>query len=139
MATLLLFDDIKPFENTFFERLARSLLRLKILEIINQLEQQEKTTAMKTNAVFDHIAVLILYDIHMDYAEQFLYQMGLSSLIDLVIDTDILWKIITENNEQATENCSKVGTLRTSKPSYQSIDVIRNFFLLAHYVKHGNE
>ena len=139
VTTLLLFDDIQPFENIFFEQLARSLPRLKTLEIFNQLEQQEKTTAMKTNAVFDHLAALILYDIHMDYAEQFLYRMNLSSLTELVIDTDILLKIIAENNEQARKNCSRVGTLQTSKPLYQSIDAIRNFFPLAFYVRHRDE
>ena len=49
MTTLLLFDDVKPFEKVFFEQVARSLPRLETLEVINQLEQQEKTTAMKTN------------------------------------------------------------------------------------------
>ena len=139
VTSLLLFDDVKPFENIFFERLARSLPRLKILEIINQLEQQEKTTSMKININFPHLAVLILLDIHMEYAEQFLYRMNLSSLIELVIDTDILLKIIGENDQQARDNCSNIGTLTTSKPCYQSIDVIRNFFPLARYVKHGNE
>ena len=46
---LLLFDDVKPFENVFFERVARALPHLKTLEIFNQLEQQEKTTAQQTN------------------------------------------------------------------------------------------
>ncbi|CAF1123221.1 unnamed protein product, partial [Rotaria sordida] len=70
---LLLFDDVKPFENIFFERLTRALPRLRTLEIINQLEQQEKSlSVMKTNIDFPHLAVLILYDIHIDYAEQFI-------------------------------------------------------------------
>jgi len=93
---------------------------------------------MKTDIYFGHLAVLILYDIHMDYAEQFLSQIHLS-LIELVINKDILLKIIAENDQQARENCSRVGTLLTSKPSYESIDAIRNFFPLAHYVKHRNE
>ena len=131
VTTLLLFDDIKPFEKIFFERLAQCLPRLKTLEIINQLEQQEKATAMKTHIVFAHLAVLILYDIHMDYAEQFLYQINLSSLIELVIDKDILWKIIAENNEQARKNCSRVGTLHTFIPSNESTALIPNFFPLA--------
>ncbi|CAF2790156.1 unnamed protein product [Rotaria sp. Silwood2] len=36
---LLLFDDVKPFESIFFERVTQALPRLKTLEIINQLEQ----------------------------------------------------------------------------------------------------
>jgi hypothetical protein len=140
VTTLSLFDDVKPFESIFFERLVRALPRLKTLEIINQLEQQEKTTtAIKADIDFGHLAVLILYDIHMDYAEQFLYQIHLPSLIELAINKDVLLKIIAENDQQARENCSRVGTLLTSKPSYQSIDAIRNFFPLAHYVKHRNE
>jgi len=38
---LLLFDDIKPFENGFFERMARALPHLKTLNVFNQLEQEE--------------------------------------------------------------------------------------------------
>ncbi|CAF3662211.1 unnamed protein product [Rotaria sp. Silwood1] len=129
VTTLLLFDDVKPFKSVFFERVARALPRLQTLEIINQLEQQEKTaTTMKTDIDFGHLVVLILYDIHMDYAEQFLCQIHLSSLIELVINKDILLKIIAENDQQARENCSRVGTLLTSKPSYESIDAIRKFF-----------
>ena len=139
VTTLLLFDDVKPFESIFFERLARALPQLKTLEIINQLEQREKTTAMKTNIDFAHLAVLILYDIHTDYAEQFLCQMDLSALIELAINKDILLTIIAENHQRARDNCSRVGTLLTSKPSYESIDAIRNFFPLAHYVKHWKE
>ena len=131
VTTLLLFDDVKPFESIFFERLTQCLPRLKTLEIINQLEQQEKATAMKTNITFDHLAVLVLYDTHVDYAEQFLYRMNLSSLIELVLSRDILWRIIAENNEQARQNCSRVGTLYTFIPSKESSDLISNFFPLA--------
>ncbi|CAF4919924.1 unnamed protein product, partial [Rotaria sp. Silwood2] len=80
---LLLFDDIKPFESVFFERVARALPRLRTLEIINQLEQQEKTTTKKINIDFAHLTVLILYDIHMDYAQQFLCQIYLPTLEQL--------------------------------------------------------
>ncbi|CAF4606074.1 unnamed protein product, partial [Rotaria sp. Silwood2] len=90
---LLLFDDIKPFESVFFERVAQTLPRLRTLEIINQLEQQEKTTVKKISIDFAHLAVLILYDIHMDYAQQFLCQIHLPSLIELAINQDILLTI----------------------------------------------
>ena len=131
VTTLLLFDDVKPFESIFFERVAQYLPRLKTLEIINQLEQQEKTTAMKTDITFDHLAVLILYDTHVNYAEQFLYRMNLSSLIELVLGRDILWRIIAEKDERARQNCSRVGTLHTFIPSDESNDLISNFFPLA--------
>ncbi|CAF3952241.1 unnamed protein product, partial [Rotaria sordida] len=114
---LLLFDDVKPFESIFFERVARALPQLRTLEIFNQLEQQEKTTAKKISIDFTHLAVLILYDIHIDYAQQFLCQIHLPSLIELVINKDILLTIIDENQQQARDNCSRVGTIRTSKPS----------------------
>jgi hypothetical protein len=64
---LLFFDGIKPFE-----RVARALPPLRTLEIINQLEQREKMIARTTNMDFPHLATLILYDIHMNYVEQFL-------------------------------------------------------------------
>ncbi|CAF4004142.1 unnamed protein product [Rotaria sordida] len=130
---LLLFDDVKPFESIFFERVARALSRLRTLEIINQLEQQEKTTTQKTNIDFPHLAVLILYDIHIDYAEEFLCQIHLPSLIELAINKDMLLKIISQNQQQARHNCSKVARLLTSKSSHQSIDTIRNFFPQADY------
>lgn len=39
---LLLFDDVKPFENHFFSRFARALPNLKTLEVFNELEQQRQ-------------------------------------------------------------------------------------------------
>jgi hypothetical protein len=139
VTTLLLFDDVKPFESVFFECVARTLLQLKTLEIINQLEQQDKITASKININFPHLAVLILYDIHLDYAQQFLCQIHLSSLIELAINKDILFTIIAQNQQQARENCSRVRTIITSKPSYESIDIIQDFFPLAYYRKHSQE
>ncbi|CAF1264332.1 unnamed protein product [Rotaria sordida] len=131
VTTLLLFDDVKPFESIFFEHVARALPRLKTLEIINQLEQREKTTTMKTNINFAHLPVLILYDIHINYAKQFLCQMDLSSLIELAINKDILLTIVAQNHPQARDNCSRVETLLTSKQLDESIDPIQNFFPLA--------
>ncbi|CAF1300919.1 unnamed protein product [Adineta steineri] len=141
VTTLLLFDDVKPFERIFFERLARALPRLKTLEIINQLEQQEKPVAasINSNIDFTHLAVLILYDIHINYAEQIFYQSHLPALIELAIDKDILLTIMDQNQQQAKDNCSRVNRLLTSKPSYESRDAIRNFFPLAFYVKHFDE
>jgi hypothetical protein len=56
-------------------RLARALPRLRTLEIINRIEQQEKSVlVMKTNIDFSRLSVLILYDIHIDYAEQKCYE-----------------------------------------------------------------
>jgi hypothetical protein len=139
VTNLLLFDDVEPFESVFFQRVAQALPRLRTLEIINQLEQREKTIATHTNIDFHHLAVLILYDIHLDYAEQFLSQIHLPSLIELYTDKEILFKIIAQNQQQARDNCSRVGIIRTSTPSYQSIDTIQNFFPRAYYMKHPKD
>jgi hypothetical protein len=136
---LLLFDDVQPFESIFFERVARTLFQLKTLEIINQLEQREKENVSKIHIHFPHSVVLILYDIHLDYAEQFLCQIHLSSLIELAINKDILFTIIAQNHQQERQSCSKVATIQTSKLSYESIDIVRDFFPLAYYVKHVKE
>ena len=136
VTSLLLFDDIKPFESIFFQRVARALPRLRTLDIINQLKQEE---TKKITIDFAHLSVLILYDIHISYAQQFLSQINLPSLIELAINKDILLTIIDQNQQQARDNCSRVGTILTSKPSFESIDIIRNFFPLAYYVKHSKE
>lgn len=51
---------------------------------------------------------------HLNYAEQFLYQIHLTSLIKLAI-------------KQAVSNRSRMVTLFIFEPSYESIDTIRNF------------
>jgi hypothetical protein len=67
---LLLFDDVKSFENVFVDCVTQVLPRLRTLEISNQLEQQEKTI---TNPIeFSHLSKLILHKIHIDYGEQLL-------------------------------------------------------------------
>ena len=139
LPSYILFDDIKPFEYVFFEGLAKALPRLRTLEIINQLEQQEKTTSKKINLAFPDLSVLILYNIHIDYAQLFLCQINLPSLIEFAINKDIMFNIIEQNQQKARDNCSTVGTILTTEPCYQSINIIRNFFPLAHYVKHSTE
>ena len=128
---LLLFDDVKPFENVFFENMARALPRLRTLEIYNQLKPRKTIPSKKNDIQFSHLSVLILYNIHIDYAKLFLCQLHLPSLIELAIDKDILLEVISQNQEQARVNASKVGTLITSMSSNGSIDTIRNFFPLA--------
>ncbi|CAF3726374.1 unnamed protein product [Rotaria sordida] len=128
---LLLFDDVKPFENLFFARIARDLSHLKTLELFNELEQQEKTKVTTNNIEFTHLSTLLLFDIHMDYAEQFLYRSHLPSLIELAIHEDILLAIITQDQQQARNNCSKVEHLVTLETLDDSIDAVRNFFPLA--------
>ncbi|CAF3822736.1 unnamed protein product, partial [Rotaria sp. Silwood1] len=98
-----LFDDVKPFESLFFARLTRALPHLKTLELFNELEQQDKTT---NNIEFTHLSTLIPFDIHMDYAEQFLHRSHLPCLIELAINKYILLTIIAQDQQQARDNCS---------------------------------
>ncbi|UJR11549.1 hypothetical protein I4U23_015729 [Adineta vaga] len=98
---LLLFDDVKSFENAFFERIAQVLPRLQTLEIINPLERREKCATTKINIIFPHLTVLILYDSHMDYTELFLFEIHLPSLIELAIDKDMLFTLIAQNQHRS--------------------------------------
>jgi len=75
----------------------------------------------------------------MNYVEQFLCLTQLSSLIELAINKDILFTIISQNQQQARDNCSRVRTIQTSEPSYESINTIRNCFPLAYYGKPKKE
>ncbi|CAF3704826.1 unnamed protein product [Rotaria socialis] len=136
---LLLFDDIQPFESAFFESVSRTLPHLKTLDIMNELEQQEKIETTTNNLEFTHLTTLILFDIHLDYAEQLLCRSHLPSLIELAIDSNILLKIIAQDQQQAKGNCSRIGTLLTSHPFYHSIDTLRNFFPRDSYVQHPKE
>ncbi|CAF1411759.1 unnamed protein product [Rotaria sp. Silwood1] len=108
---LLLFDDVKPFEHGFFQRVTQALPHLKVLEVFNLLEQEEKSTTTNNSIEFRHLATLILHDIHADYAEQLLYRTYLPCLIELVIRNDVLLTIINQNQQQVKDNCSKVETL----------------------------
>ena len=126
---LLLFDDLKSFEHIFFERVSRSLPRLRTLEVINQIEQEEKS---KRSIQFQHLTILILHDIHVDYAEQLLCRSYLPCLIELVIRHNALSTIIDENNQQAKKNCSKVETLQLVEPWIEPTSVHLEFFPCLH-------
>ena len=113
---LILFDDIKPFEHVFFQRVAQVLPRLKVLEVFNLLQQEEKNQATNNSIEFRHLTTLILHDIHADYVEQLLCRTYLPCLIELVIRNDLLLKIINQNQQQIKDNCSKIETLITVEP-----------------------
>jgi hypothetical protein len=136
---LLLFDDIQPFESDFFERVSRALPHLRTLDVMNGLEQQEKIKTTTNNLEFTNLTTLILFDIHLDYAEQLLCRTHLPCLVELAIDNDILLEIIAQDQQQAKDNCSRVETLRTWAPFYHSVDVLGNFFPPYSYVKHPDE
>ncbi|CAF0823919.1 unnamed protein product [Adineta steineri] len=123
---LLLYDDIKSFENVFFEHVAQALPRLRTLEISNQLEQEEKTI---TNPIeFSYLSTLILHKIHMNYAEQLLYRAHLPNLVELVIRNDVLLTIIDQDNQQARNNCSNIETLLIAEPWIKPRKVHLKFF-----------
>jgi hypothetical protein len=83
----------------------------RTLEVFNKLEQQEKITATTNNLKFTHLDTLILFDIHMDYAEQLLCRTYLPCLNELAIRNDILLTIITQDQHQTIDNCSRVERL----------------------------
>ncbi|CAF1371745.1 unnamed protein product [Rotaria sordida] len=136
---LLLFDDITPFESVFFERLAQALPYLRTFEVFNNLEQQEKIIVSTNNLKFTHLTTLILFDIHINYAEQLLCRTYLPCLNELAINKDILLAIIAQDQHQTRDNFSRVERLQTSKPLYDSLNVIRNYFPSNPYVQHPNE
>jgi hypothetical protein len=124
---LLLFDDIKSFENVFLERVTQALPRLRTLDISNQLEQEEKKTT--TNSIeLSHLSTLILHKIHMDYGEQLLCRSHLPYLVELVIRNDVLLTIIDQDNQQAKNNCSNVETLFIVEPWIELTSVHLKFF-----------
>lgn len=133
---VILFDDIQPFESVFFERLAQALPYLKTLEIFNQLEQQEKISTSINNLIFPHLVTLILFNIHINYAEQLVSRTSLPCLKELAIDNDILLTIIDQDQHQTRDNCSRVERLRTSKPLDNSINIIQNYFPLDSFEQH---
>lgn len=138
VTVLLLFDDIEPFESVFFQCLAQALPYLKTLEIINQLEQQEKISISTNNLQFPHLTTLILFDIHINYAEELLTRTSLPCLKELAIDNDILLAFVAQDEDQARENCSRVERLLTSEPFYHPLNIIKNYFQPHVYERHPN-
>jgi hypothetical protein len=125
---LLLFDDVKSFDNVFFERVTRALPCLQTLEIFNRLEQKEKTQ-IKTNPIeFLHLSTLILHKIHMNYGEQLLCRAHLPHLVELIIHNDVLLTIINQDNQQAKDNCSKVERLFIVEPWIEPTNAHLKFF-----------
>jgi hypothetical protein len=136
---LLLFDDIKSFENVFFERVSRDLPRLRTLEVFNHIEQEEKSKTTSMFIEFYYLTVLILHDIHVDYAEQLLCRSYLPCLVELVIHNNALSTIINQNNQQARNNCSTVETLQIVEPWIEPTSVHLNFFSRLHREIHDEK
>ncbi|CAF4407803.1 unnamed protein product [Rotaria magnacalcarata] len=132
VTTILLFDDVKPFEHDFFVLVSRALPHLKSLEVFNRLEQQEKPA---TNLIkFPHLTTLILYDIHINYAEQFLCRTHLPCLVELLIHYEPLSTIIAQHPEEAKTNCLKIEFLHfVDDVSTDPTDPLLDFFPSVHF------
>ncbi len=85
----------------FLDSFFRALPHLKSLEVFNRPEQEEKTMITTNLIEFPHLATLILHDIHMDYAEQFLCRTHLPCLVELLIHCETLSTIIAQHPEEA--------------------------------------
>ncbi|CAF3201995.1 unnamed protein product [Rotaria sp. Silwood2] len=132
VTTILLFDDVKPFEYNFFRLVSRALPHLKSLEVFNRLEQEEKTMITTNLIEFPHLATLILDDIHMDYTKQFLCRTHLPCLVELLIHYEPLSTIIAQHPEEARNNCSKIEFLYFVDVSTDPTDPLLNFFPTLH-------
>jgi hypothetical protein len=124
VTSLLLFDNIKPFESDFFECVARALPRLRILDVFNRLKQVEKKKTTTNLIEFPQLTALILHNIHLNYAEQLLCRSRLPCLVELIINFNSLLDIIVGNN------CSKVERLQIVKPWIKPTRFVFKFFPL---------
>ena len=132
---LLLFDDIKPFEDHFFQRLAQALPHLKTLDVFNQLEQEETNKSITTTKKlieFRRLNALILHNIHYDYVEQLLCRSSLPNLTELFISNDAFLLFLDKNDqEQARNNCANVENLCIVQPWIEpTIDQLNLFPLI---------
>ena len=131
VTTLSLFDDVQPFEHVFFERLVRTLPQLRTLEIHNELEQREQVQSTAAAKIeFPRLRTLLLYDIHVNYAEEMLCRCRLPYLAELVIRSEPLLTVINQDHEQARDNCSHVELLRTPTADIEESSAVRTFFPL---------
>ena len=132
LTILLLFDDIKPFEHQFFQRLAQSLPRLKTLDIFNELEQEATNNSTRQTLIeFPHLTALILHNIHLDYVEQLLHRSSLPNLTELIIRHDAFLLLLDKNDEQSRKNCTNIETLWIVQPWIQpTIDQLTLFPLI---------
>ncbi len=76
--------------------------------MVNRFEQEEKTKITTNFFEFTHLITLKLYNIHIDYAEKIFCQSHLPSLVELVIHYELLLMIVTQNQQQTRDNCSKI-------------------------------
>ena len=132
---LFLFDDVKPFEHTFFARLPQTLSHLRILELHNELaQQQQKSDRVQHVIKLPRLMTLIMHDIHLHYAEQMLSRSHLPSLVELVIRQAPLLAVNEQDQQLARENCSHMRVLQTPSPWTEATDAVRTFLPLVSYL-----
>ena len=130
--TAELFDE-RPFEHKFFVRIAQAFPSLKRLMVSNWEPQNHKENQdlNENNRHFPiieypHLILLCLFDIHDDYAEQFLLDTKtcFSNFIHLVIRYYTIQRVTHNFTRDATRvNCGKVKNL----DMYRQVDLPEHF------------
>ncbi|CAF2668198.1 unnamed protein product [Rotaria sp. Silwood2] len=115
--SVIIIDDIRPFEYEFSRIISQSFPFLQTLSIQNNEPQKYKKYLFKF-ITFPHLNVLNLELAHIDYIEQFLFERKthLPCLLHLTIQYDSL-VMITNNftNNPTYFNFAKLKTLLTDK------------------------
>ena len=127
-----LFDE-RPFEHTFFLRIAQAFPSLEHLGVKNfeaQICKDDQNNNNNNNRhlpiiEYPHLVQLDLTEVHDDYAEQFLLHTRtcFSNLIHLSIEYDTIQRVTHHFTRDATQvNCEKVKSLfipgRSKKPAH---------------------
>lgn len=120
--TYLMVEDVVPFNNKFFIRVAKAFPFLETLSIFNTLQQRESNVengkALEI-AQFRHLIYLDAFGANINHIEQFLNEKKtyLPCLRKLKIMYNKLW-IVTEDftREETRRNCAGITTLLISRP-----------------------
>ncbi|CAF3003260.1 unnamed protein product [Rotaria sp. Silwood2] len=115
--SVIIIDEIRPFEHEFFQIISQSFPFLQTLSIQNDKPQKYKKYSF-TFITFPHLAVLNLELAHINYVEQFLSERKtlLPCLLHLTIQYESL-VMITNNftNDPTRLNFTQLKTLVTDK------------------------
>ena len=112
--------DERPFEHSFFMRIAQSFPSMKRMSVHNQIAQQEKHNHHLSSQdqqlpiiKYRSLKELFLVWVHDDYIEQFLFDMktSLSSGLTLTCVEKQLERVTNDFTREETKvNCSKVNS-----------------------------
>jgi hypothetical protein len=109
----LVMTDVDPFEHELFKIISQDFSLLKHLCIENHQPQKNKQNS-STLIIFPQLIVLNLFQAHVNYAEQFLYDKNTSMpcLLNLGIEYKSLIMVTNNfNNNAARLNCAKLKKL----------------------------